>query len=446
MSDKRSRPVLAVATIVLALGLTGLAHAQQTATEVFRSHQAELRRHGVHVREGWAFSSLEYSAAQVGKVSRLVLTASARVRAQLRFAELILASDTVPASLSPTLRQAVSRLALLASGKPFDLTGVEEVESRDVDGGYRLILALPLKTSPRKMDFGVVVSWLDSQVSLDPPAQDPLLLLELSPQPASDEAKVRQAIARLHDTTVERLFPAPTSRWSTAPDWVRRSPRPASTTTSLDDIPVSRLLELLIERPDDLQVRRRLQRGLRDSGFSRSADLFEAETGVEWRDGPPPRSELAEVPPLAAFCGVDAAWPVELILNTNGRLPWATPTRTSLRDEVRARFNAGDVKGAGRGCIESLERGSNPEALSYLSAICFQAKLHHLGAELGRLAWEADPTLPYAGVNRLRHLKALDDKETVKAEYGRIAASPALNEWGRSQLESIRAWMADDTR
>jgi hypothetical protein len=417
-----------------------------SAPDAFEAHRSQLLKPGLHTTEHWWFSTVVVPRGDVESMPSSAIRPLMRQQAQLQYLGLLVDQSTVPDRLSKALVDGLFQLALNASDTPFSLVGVQQVYSDETGEGRLLVLALPRRSNLPRRSFSEVISWLDTQVSLETPAQDPLLLLELSARPASDEAKVRQAIARLYDTTVERLFPSPTYRWSTAPDWVRRSPRPASTTTLLDETPVSRVLELLIERPDDLQVRRRLQRGLRDSGFNRSADLFDAAMGIEWRDGPPPRSELAEVPSLAAFCGIDSAWAVELNLNTNGHLPWATPSRPSLPDEVRTRFDAGDVKGSGRACIDALERGHNPEALSYLSAICFQAKLHHLGAELGRLAGIAEPSLPYAGVNRLRHLMALGDRTTVRAEIDRVAASSAIDAWGRRQIEIIRTWLKSDQR
>ena len=55
-------------------------------------------------------------------------------------------------------------------------------------------------------------------------------------------------------------------------------------------------------------------------------------------------------------------------------------------------------------------------------------------------AMRASPSHPFAGVNLMLARQALGDREAVRALLPQLQANPSLDDWGRAQIASARAW------
>jgi len=443
MTDHVSR----LAIIALAVSSwCGTPAGAQTAPAVFAQERSLADRPGVQQRGSWLFSTAIESAAEGSGRARSQRNGRVRRQAELQFRTAVLDRTSVPTRVPESLIPTLGALAWASTGRPFDLSGVQEVDTRELtDGQYRVVLALPRRDDIGSVTFGAIVSFLEKDVAKDRPEQDPLLLLELVADPDTAVPRVIAAMGRLHGPGMLEALSGRKPSWTSMPAWARESPRPL---TELDckEIPGRELLRLIAARPEDITPRWVFAERTKAAGLHRAAAMFlHPQPMLEWKSlGEKDQNAIREVATLSKFLDLKCNW-LELIVRTSGRLPWKDGSPRST-EPVRALFTNGDITGAGRACVDALEHADNPEALSYLSAVCFEAKLHFLGADLARIAHTARPSLPYAGVNRLRHLKALGDKDTARAEVEHIAASPAIDEWGRLQIEAIQTWLATEPR
>jgi hypothetical protein len=425
--------------LVVASSTLGMpAIAQQTASFTYSQAQEVRDRPGLVERGGWIESANE-GRQRPGSQRR----SRVRLRAELQFRTALLDRTGVPSYVTAAMRPALGALAVAASNRPFDLSGVEEVDSGETaDGGYRVVLALPASNVGPVVGFDRIISYLDREVGRDRPLQDPLLLFELSAEPDLVRLRVVAAMARLYGQGFIDAIEGKPIRWERIPSWIRSSPRPVSE-NECSNKPTDELIKLVASRPDDQTPRLVLGERLRAAGFERSATLFlGTQPRFQWQPlDAAGEQAVKDIAGLKSYIGVDCAW-LEGLIRTCGHFPWkenGVPSTTL--STAKARFAAGNVRAAGVEFIKVLESGESAEALSYLSSVCFEAKLHRLGAVLGGLACEADSRLPYAGVNELRNLVELGDRDGVKAIIDRVAGSKSLDAWGRRELERIRGWL-----
>lgn len=455
----------ALACEVCGSGGSSLGEPPELAADQLRTRLEKASTPGLQEIGGWVVATeVEASSPDQTQPPRLL-----RERLELLAIGRILSSrldrDSVPDALERGPRN-----FLLEFGGGIALSNrvgdrfIRFPERRTSDGSWVVHVAVPERVADgwsvsAQQVFDRLRAWAgESDSSLSSP--EAMLYLEMAPETEVPLAQAAVANAwtkrfgRGITETIERkpircLPPGYRSDF-------RQGSDSASTRASVDS-----LLFTLGQRPYDPEVLESLARALEADGWRRCAEYVRAFASIrlakpDVRSRVEPRPGLVEADPQDAtlassrdkgdsrlqVASLLAGPTCELIIRSDGYFPFLDGAESagSIVPSIKA-FERGELLEALAGFAASIELCPDADALSYGSACLLGLQHPDEAAAFARTAYRMKARHPYAGVNLLRALRGLGERDEVARLLPEVSEVAKLDVWGVDQLRQMRAWL-----
>ena len=226
--------------------------------------------------------------------------------------------------------------------------------------------------------------------------------------------------------------------------------------TQLPDLPSAGLQGLAIE--DLFKVAGRhgrdpllvalLRERLADAGWTRTSVLFPETAGQASPDAEVLSSDPVERSDahLAALVGVIRSPRLVRQYVAEGMAVEPIASRSSeAYAEAMAAFGKGGEDGVARTvellAAQSMQAPLSVDEWNLLASALLNLREPALARAFARVAFIADRSHPYAGINFMRSGMALELDEEVGATFDSVVAEAALDDWGQGRIEECVAWL-----
>ncbi len=409
---------------------------------------------------GWSISTEIVPAFGDDAPLEETLLRKFRLLATARLIQSCFDSASIPESLGEGPRNFLLRSGAGAALGARRVERIAELPAVSIVGGWSVSVALPRSTLESwRVGIADVIAAARSTVAAGGvlSAPEAMLLVESSePGDAQASAALIESwrvtfgagIAASAERSGVLCLPSGYSTW------------PASLLEAdVEDRSVDALLSMLSQRPFDPVTTSLLGSSLRRDGWRRCAEFVESlqtipirghldavqespasesvkpsEPGSERDDGARRIRQLLESPAC------------DLIIRSNGLFPFVDEAEKagSIVPSITA-FERGQLLEALEGFAASIERCPDADALSYASACLLGLRLPEEAAALARCAYRMKPRHPYAGINLLRALRVLGDRNEVARLLPAVSDAAKVDVWGVDQLRQMRAWLRGST-
>lgn len=379
-----------------------------------------------------------------------------RLLASARLIQSCFDAASIPESLGQGPRNFLLRFGAGAALGPRRIERIAELPAVSIEGGWSVSVALPRSTLESwRVGIADVIAAARSTVAAGGvlSAPEAMLLVESS-DPGNAEANA--ALIESWSVTFGRGISAMAARRPVLCLPTGYSKWPASLSEEVvDDRSVDALILMLSERPFDPATAALLSDSLRKDGWTRCAEFVDSlqtipirgeleRTEASGRDASATRSEgignrdedAGRIRRLLLSPACD------LIIRSNGLFPFLDGAEQagSIVPSITA-FERGELLDALEGFAASIELCPDADALSYGSACLLGLQHPDEAAAFARSAYRMKPRHPYAGVNLLRALRVLGERNEVARLLPEVSETAKVDVWGVDQLRQLRAWL-----
>lgn len=415
-----------------------------------------LKTPGLVEIDGWSVSTEIIPTSGDGAPLEETLLRKSRLLASARLIESCFDAASVPETLGRGPRTFLLRSGAGAALGPRRVERIAELPAVSIEGGWSVSVALPWSTLESwRVGLADVMTAARSTVATGGilSAPEAMLLVELS-EPG--DAKATAALIESWTVTFGRGISAAATGRAVLCLPIGYSKWPASLPEeSVDDRSVDALLLMLSERPFDPATAALLSAALKRDGWSRCAEFVDSLQKIPIRAD----REFAQAidrdesgTPGAGVSGRDvdskrirrllASPACDLIIRSDGLFPFVdgADDAGSIVPSITA-FDRGDLLEALEGFAASIDLCPDADALSYGSACLLGLQHPDEAAAFARTAYRMKPRHAYAGVNLLRALRDLGERDEVARLLPEVSEVAKLDVWGVDQLRQMRAWL-----
>ena len=444
----------------------------QKAVDVFTKHQQELSQVGVHILNGFVFCAVSAPKPKPGLHEFVVQQAT-----------LALIDDRIDKQLGVGLPTATAPerafyiIARSCLGKiQSDLKGLEVVRNEVVGDQRVVVVAVPqeqLNGIQVSRDF-VLNCLHDRLIAGTLNHVEAMVLLESLPKDFAESklTSVKESVIAVFDRELgDGVSATIQGRWmrhdgsqlqAGLRGWqgviqtdidrdqggniVLRGMKPQE----LDRLTSEECFQFLGQFANDPVLLERVRTQLKAAGWTRTAALFDVKSVAIPIVKDKPGSLVPQV--LRAKIAATQAMTFLLLTGGLGSIEFKAQ-ESQLCKDARVAFNKKtsngilDPEGPQEAVIllqQDLEVGASYDSVILLSATLLALKDPALAYPLAKASFIHNSGHPFAGVNLLLAARALDLRDEVRELLPEIESQAKLDDWGRSEIRSIRDWVNVD--
>lgn len=444
----------------------------QQSVEIFSANAGELSQPGVHSIGDVVFSAIVFpetkdadGESDIGDAVNALL--ESRIRSQLG---VVLPTATAP-------ERAFYIIARSCLGKiQSDLKGLEVVRNEVVGDQRVVVVAVPqeqLNGIQVSRDF-VLNCLHDRLIAGTLNHVEAMVLLESLPKDIAESklTSVKESVIALFDRELgDGVSATIQGRWTRHDGsqlqaglrgWqgviqtdidrdqggniVLRGMKPQE----LDRLTSEECFQFLGQFANDPVLLERVRTQLKAAGWTRTAALFDVKSVAIPIVKDKPGSLVPQV--LRAKIAATQAMTFLLLTGGLGSIEFKAQ-ESQLCKDARVAFNKKtsngilDPEGPQEAVIllqQDLEAGASYDSVILLSATLLALKDQALAYPLAKASFVHNSGHPFAGVNLLLAARALDLRDEVRELLPEIESQAKLDDWGRSEIRSIRDWVNVD--